>query len=288
MNRTFFVAAAVAILALFAAGTAQAQTPYIFQNPTLSATRIAFEWGGDIWTVARSGGEARQLVTGYNLEGAPYFSPDGSMVAFTGNYNGNSDVYVVRTTGGEPRRLTFHPGADVAVGWTNDGQAVLFRSGRASYADENMLYTVPVRGGFPKALPLAMAESGSYSPDGTHLAYVPTGQWEPQWQHYRGGQTTPIWIADLANSSIVKVPRSNSNDRNPMWVGNSVYFLSDRNGPATLYEYNTQTHSVRELVRNSGWDVLSADAGPGGIVYAQMGSMHLYDLASGRANAVPV
>lgn len=278
-----------AVLALFARPIAsQAQTPYIFQNPTLSRTQIAFEWGGDIWTVSRSGGAAHRLVTGFDLEGAPYFSPDGSLIAFTGNYNGNLDVYVVRSSGGEPQRLTYHPGPDVAVGWTPDGKNVLFRSGRASYADENMLYTVPVSGGFPKALPLAMAEQGSYSPDGTHLAYVPTAQWEPQWQHYRGGQTTPIWIANLADSSVVKIPRPNSNDRNPMWVGNTVYFLSDRDGPATLYAYDTRTRRVRRLLGNHGFDMLSADAGPGGIVYAQLGSLHLYDTATGREHTVPV
>lgn len=286
MGKTFvFIAALVALL--ISPIASRAQTPYIFQDPTLSRTQIAFEWGGDIWTVARSGGQAHRLVTGYDLEGAPYFSPDGSFIAFTGNYNGNLDVYVVPSSGGEPRRLTFHPGADVAVGWTPNGRDVLFRSGRASYADENMLYTVPVNGGFPKALPLAMAEEGSYSPDATHIAYVPTAQWEPQWQHYRGGQTTPVWIANLTDSSVVKIPRPNSNDRNPMWIGSNVYFLSDRDGPATLYEYNTQTHGVRQLVRNGGFDILSANAGPGGIVYAQLGSLHVYDLSSGD-HAVPV
>ncbi len=289
MSRTLFAAAALALLAFVAApGTARSQTPYIFQNPTLSRTQVAFEWGGDIWLVSRSGGQARRLVTGFDLEGAPYFSPDGSKIAFSGDYNGNVDVYVVPSTGGAPRRLTYHPGADIAVGWTRDGKDVLFRSGRASYADENMLYTVPVAGGFPKPLPLAMAEFGSFSPDGTHLAYVPTAEWEPQWQGYRGGQTTPIWIANLANSSVVKIPRPNSNDRNPMWVGSTVYFLSDRAGPATLYAYDTQTRRVRQLVANHGFDMLSANAGPGGIVYAQLGSMHIYDFATHAVRAVPV
>ena len=265
-----------------------ADPPLIFQNPTVSKSQIAFEYGGDIWTVNRSGGAAHRLVTGYNLEGAPFFSPDGTKVAFSGNYDGNVDVYVVSADGGEPRRLTYHPSADVAVGWTPDGRNVLFRSTRTSYSDPDQLYTVPAGGGYPKKLPLDMAEDGSYSPDGTHLAYVPNSQWEPQWQHYRGGQTTPIWIANLADSSVVKVPRPNSNDRNPMWVGRTVYFLSDRNGPATLFAYDTDTHAVRRLLPSGGLDILSANAGPGAIVYTQLGSLHLYDIAAGSERTIPV
>ena len=287
MKSTFFTAALCAA-AIFAIPQTVHAAPLIFQNPTVSATRIAFEYGGDIWIVPREGGAAQRLVSGLNLEGAPYFSPDGTQVAFSGNYDGNIDVYVVPSTGGEPRRLTYHPGADVAVGWTPDGKDVLFRSGRTSYSDPNRLFTVPANGGFPKQIPLDAAEEGAFSPDGSHLAYVPNSQWEPQWQQYRGGQTTPVWIADLRDSSVVKVPRNNSNDRNPMYAGGRLYFLSDRNGPATLYEYDASSHAVQQLIQNRGLDILSANAGPGAIVYTQLGSLHLYDTQTRTAHEVNV
>ncbi|MGZ3551151.1 MAG: S41 family peptidase [Vulcanimicrobiaceae bacterium] len=280
MKKPVILLAFIAVAAMFGrpcVASAQSDLPLIFQNPTVSQTQIAFEYGGDIWTVDRNGGQAHRLVTGFDLQGAPYYSPGGSMVAFSGNYDGNVDVYVVASGGGEPKRLTYHPGADIAVGWTPDGKDVLFRSARTSYSDPDQLYTVPASGGFPKELPLDAAEEGSYSPDGSHLAYVPNSQWEPQWQGYRGGQTTPIWIANLANSSVVKIPRNNSNDRNPMWVGRTVYFLSDRAGPATLFAYDTESNRVTQAVANHGLDVLSANAGPGAIVYTQLGSLHLYD-----------
>jgi tricorn protease len=268
---------------------AASDPPLIFQNPTVSRSQIAFEYGGDIWTVGRDGGRAERLVTGMDLESAPYFSPDGSKIAFSGNYDGNVDVYVVNANGGEPQRLTYHPGADLVVGWTPDGKDVLFRSGRDSHSDPNHLFTMPVQGSeFPKELPLDMAEDGSFSPDATHLAYVPGFQWEPQWQHYRGGQTTAVWIANLADSSVVKIPRNNSNDRNPMWNGSTVYFLSDRNGPATLFSYDTHSGRVSQLIENRGLDILSANAGPGAIVYTQLGSLHLYDTSSHTEHAVPV
>lgn len=201
----------------------------------MSKSIIAFGYGGELWEVPRSGGQAHVLVTGMDMLMRPVFSPDGSKIAFTGTYDSNTDVYVVSASGGQPKRLTFHPGADVAVGWTPDGNKILFRSHRYSFADPNQLYTVSVTGSFPQELPLPKAEEGSYSPDGSHLAYVPGFQWEAFWKGYKGGQHTQIWIAKLANSSTVKIPNKNSNERDPMWVGNTIYFLSDRTGHNTLF-----------------------------------------------------
>ncbi|MGO8793167.1 MAG: PDZ domain-containing protein [Terriglobia bacterium] len=262
--------------------------PLLLQSPTLSKAQIAFAFGGDIWIVNRSGGDAQRLVTGTGMLSGPHFSPDGSMIVYTGNYDGNLDVYVVAAAGGQPRRLTYHPGPDVAVGWTPDGKSVLFSSHRLSYSDPDRLYTIALDGAFPSPLPLPMAEDGAYSPDGTHIAYVPIFQWEPDWKRYRGGQTTPVWIADLSDSSIVKVPRDNSNDRNPLWIGDKIYFLSDRNGPATLFEYDAKTQQVKQLINNEGFDIKRASAGPGAIVYEQFGAIYLYDLHSGKSKRVSI
>ena len=209
--------------------------PLLLRQPTVSKTEIVFTYGGDLWSVARDGGEARRLTSALGTNIGARFSPDGSMIAFTGRYSGNADVYVMPASGGQPRRLTYHPGADEVMGWTPDGKSVVFRSTRHSYYHfSNKLFTVPLTGGPASELPLPIAEEGALSPDGTHLAYVPHGQWQPAWKHYRGGQTTPIWIADLKDSSVQKIPRENSNDFNPMWVGNNIYFLSDRNGAASV------------------------------------------------------
>ena len=143
-------------------------------------------------------------------------------------------------------------------------------------------------GSFPESLPLPIADEGSYSPDGSHIAYSPVFQWQVAWKRYRGGQTKKIWLADLADSSIVKVPRENSNDFNPMWVGNKVYFLSDRNGPVSLFVYDTVSGKVSEALKSDGLDFKSASAGPGAIVIEQFGALHLYDLKSGKAHRVDV
>jgi tricorn protease len=261
--------------------------PLILQDPSLSETSIAFSWGGYIWTVPREGGAARQITTG-GREATPVFSPDGTRIAFTGEYDGNVDVFVVAASGGSPRRLTWHPGPDTAVSWTRDGAKVCFRSGRDAYADFGRLFTVSFEGGFPEPLPMWRAEEGSFSPDGARIAYVPNMQWQKAWKRYRGGQTTPIQVARLSDLEQVEIPRDNSNDSSPMWIGDSVYFLSDRSGPVTLFRFDTKTSAVSEVIPNQGLDLKSASAGPGAIVYEQFGSLHLYDLASGTSRSVEV
>jgi tricorn protease len=261
----------------------------LLRKPALSRTQIVFSYAGDLWSVPREGGEARRLTVSPGMETDPVFSPDGSTLAFTGEYDGNVDVFVMPAAGGSPRRLTYHPGQDEAVGWTPDGKRVLFDSSRAIPNDGARLYTLPVDGGgLPDELPLPIALEGSYSPDGTHLAYVPLFQWQEAWKRYRGGQTKKIWIANLADSSIVRIPRENSNDFNPMWVGDRIYFLSDREGPVTLFYYDIAAKKVTRAIENHGLDFKSASAGPGAIVYEQFGALYLYDLKGGKTNAVKV
>jgi tricorn protease len=277
-------------------GFAQTEKPLLLQKPTLSRTQIAFSYAGDLWIVNREGGEARRLTTGSGVETDPIFSPDGGTIAFTGEYDGNVDVYAVAASGGVPRRLTYHPGPDNALGWTPDGKRVLFASTRNSSSPRFMrFFTISVEGGFPTELPLPMGSEASYSPDGSRLAYVPLSR-EPApgqafyqaWKRYRGGLATPIWITNLADSHIEKVPRETSNDFNPMWVEGKVYFLSDRNGPVTLFEYDVSTRRVTQLIRNDGLDLKSASAGPGAIVYEQFGRTYLWDLKSGAAKKLDI
>jgi tricorn protease len=270
--------------------SAQGAAPLLLRQPAVSKTQIVFNYAGDLWIVSRDGGDARRLTSSVGQATNPSFSPDGAWIAFTGNFAGNPDVYVVAASGGQPRRLTYHPGADEVVGWTPDGKRIVFRSTRSSYYRFNgRLFTVPVEGGLPSDLPLPIAEDGSLSPDSSKIAYVPHGIWQPAWKRYRGGQTTPIWIAALSDSSIVdRIPRENSNDKNPMWVGNTVYFLSDRDGPVSLFAYDTATKQVTEAVKSDGLDFKSASAGPDAIVIEQFGALKLYDLASKQVKNVSV
>ena len=278
-------------LAFGAAGTI-----HLLQKPAMNKTHIVFSYAGDLWTVGRQGGVATRLTAGAGSESGAAFSPDGNTLAFSGEYDGNVDVFTVPASGGIPKRITYHPDADRLVGWTPDGKRILFRSTRASNSRYTQLFTVPAEGGLAEALPLPMAYCGSYSADGKRMAYQPLdgGQFSTDtnnfvsWRRYRGGRASYIWTVHFDDLSTQKVPRTNSNDFAPMWIGEKVYFLSDREGPVTLFQYDPQSRQVKKLLNNAGKDIVYASAGPGGIIYEQFGQIHIYDLASGSEHAVPI
>ncbi len=279
----------VCLVLLVSSAFSQKNQPLLLRMPAVSKTQIVFNYGGNLWIVSRDGGDAHRLTSGIGTERNPAFSPDGTWVAFTGEYDGNPDVFIVPAAGGVPKRLTYHPGEDEVVGWTADGKNVLFLSARtSSYHFNAKLFSIAVDGSFPSEYPLPVVNGASLSADGTHAAYVPHPQWQAAWKRYRGGQTTPIWIADLKDSHIDKVPRENSNDFNPMWVGDTVYFLSDRNGAVSLFAYDTKSKQVSEVIKNDGLDFKSASAGPDAIVIEQFGALQLYDLATHQAKPVSV
>src|ERR1700722_4770862 len=242
--------------------TAQASHP-LLQRPTFNGNLIVFSYAGDLLTVDRRGGHCSRLTTGTGIETDPVFSPDGSTISFTGEYDGNTDVFVVPAIGGVPKRLTYHPAADSAVGWTPDGKYVIFRSNRESGSPRyTKLFKVSLNGGLATALPLPMAFSGKFSADGKYFAYSPVGGASPfnystyvAWRNYRGGLASSVWIADMATLDIVKVPREKSNDFNPVWVDNQVYFLSDRNGTISLFRFDPATKSLTEVVKNDGAEI---------------------------------
>ncbi len=286
----FFVFAAAS-----AAFGAQA-TVHLVQRPTMNKTQIVFSYAGDLWTVNRQGGKAERLTAGVGFETEAEFSPDGNTIAFTGEYDGNIDVFTMPAAGGTPKRITYHPDPDRLVGWTPDGKRLVFRSNRNSYSRFTQLFTVSVDGGMADVLPLPMACTGAYSPDGKRMVYAPLdgGQFAPgftnfvAWKRYRGGEASYLWVVNFADLTTVKIPRTDSNDINPMWIGDKIYFLSDRGGPMTLYRYDPQSQAVAKLIENTGKDIMNASAGPGGIVYEQFGQIYIYDLATHNSNRVPI
>ncbi len=290
MFRHGIVSAGLRIVAgLVFCASAWGAAPLLLRNPALSQDKIAFVYADDIWSVAREGGEARRLTSGGSVVAGPYYSPDHTQIAYSTRAHGLTDVYVMSADGGVPRRLTWEPTGSRVAGWTADGKEVLFTSQHASTSDFPRLYRVRADGVGPaQLLPLPSAAEGSFSADGNTLAYVPFQQWQAAWKRYRGGQTTPIWLVNMKTLDLEKIPRESSSDSNPVWEGGTVYFLSDRNGPVSLFSYDTGSKQVQEVMVNHGLDFKTVSAGPGALVYEQFGSLHLYDLAAHQEHAVAV
>ena len=201
----------------------------MFRYPDVSATHIAFVYAGDIWTVPRAGGAATRLTSAKGEESFPRFSPDGSRIAFSANYDGNTDVYVMPTTGGEAVRLTYHPMEDRVIGWHPDGKRILFASTRESGRQRySQFYLVSAEGGLPEKLPVPYGEFGTFSPDGKQFVYMPQSQDFRTWKRYRGGWSPDLWLFDLTSMASKNLTNNDANDAQPMWRGNTIYFLSDR------------------------------------------------------------
>ncbi len=292
-----FVRSALGALALLACFTlpVRASAPdagptKMLRSPTVSATQIAFAYAQNIWVVERAGGVARRLTSFQGQVSNPRFSPDGQWIAFSGEYAGNLDVYVVPAAGGEPRRLTWHPGADEVQGWTPDGTKVVFASGRATWAPSPAprFWTVPLAGGPEEPLPLPRAYQGRISPDGKRVAYRLNNSWDEERRNYRGGQNRPIWITDLASFETVTPPWDGSKDMCPAWLGQTVYFISDRDGVANVWAYDTQAKTLAQATHFTDFDVKTLDAGAGVVVFEQAGVIHELDPRTNREHVVNI
>ena len=262
----------------------------LLRKPAVHSRYIAFAYASNIWVVERSGGTARRLTSFAGQTSNPRFSPDGKWLAFSGEYAGNTDVYVVAVEGGEPKRLTWHPGDDTVQGWTPDGKAVLFTSARASWAPiaTPRFWTVPVEGGVEEPLALPRGYQGQISPAGTHIAYRMNGSWDEERRNYQGGQNRPIWIVDLKTYELVTPPWTNSKDMDPAWLGDTVYFISDRDGVANVWSYEMKSRKLAQMTRFQDFDVKSLDAGSGAVVFEQAGYIHELNPKTGKTQVVPI
>jgi tricorn protease len=270
-----------------AAKAAQETDTRLLRQPSLSKDHLAFVYGGDIWVSDRGGTNPVRITTHPASEFAPHFSPDGQWIAFSAGYDNNIDVYVVPTAGGQPQRLTWHPAADIVTGWSPDGKRVLFVSNReVANSRSGQLYEVALTGGYEKKVMKAVAVEGVWSPDGKRMAYRPytmAYSGPSGWRQHRGGDTPPIWIIDPAGNQLEKIPHENASDSNPLWVGDNVAFISDRNdGAANIYLYDSHTHAVRQLTHEAPWDVRSASAYDHTVVYEVGGRLKSLDLSSGQ------
>ena len=287
------------VIAAIVPAVAAAQTK-LLRFPAIYGDKVAFTYAGDIWIAPVAGGAAIRLTAHPGIEVFAKFSPDGKWIAFTGQYDGDEQVYVMPATGGVPRELTYYPargpltprwGWDNQVyGWTVDGKAILFRSERDSWTlGLTRLYTVSMTGGPAEVLSMPESGAGDFSPDGTKVAYSPRFRdFRPE-KRYGGGQANDLYIFDLKTNEakcIVNHPRA---DRDPMWIGGTIYFTSDRDGTFNIYVYDVPSGKVTQVTTSKLWDVRwpSTDHGSR-IVYELNGELQLLDIKTGKSKPIPI
>lgn len=255
----------------------------MLRYPDVSATQIAFVYAGDIWVAPKTGGAAMRLSSPKGEETFPRFSPDGSQIAFSGNYDGNLDIYVVPAVGGLPKRLTFHGDPDRMLEWYPDGKSILFASSRSSEKDRfNKLFKISANGGLPQQLPVPYGEFGAISPDGKTLAYIPISVDFRTWKRYRGGMNPAIWLFDLETYAAKNVTGNEAANSCPMWHGSTLYFLSDRDQHerANIWAYDTKSGKSRQITAFDQFDVHFPNIGPDDIVFENAGRLYLLNLAT--------
>ncbi len=252
----------------------------MMSEPAISNRHIAFIYAEDLWIQDINGNSPRRLTINEGVESNPVFSPDGKLIAFSSEYNGNTDVYILPVEGGIPKRLTWHPSDDFVIGFVPDGSSVLFTSSRMPHYSQ--IYTVPVDGGYPAKLEIPNGYHASYSPDGQYMAYTPTPDAFTQWKKYRGGAVSRIWIFSFADNSVKEIskPEGGCNDTMPVWIDNCIYFISDREGEFNLYSYNIEDHQIDRLTSFRDFPVINIAGKGSKIILEQGGYLHIYEIRS--------
>ncbi|HVS98238.1 MAG TPA: PDZ domain-containing protein [Puia sp.] len=261
-----------------------AQGTRLLRQPSLSATQLAFEYGGDIWVVDKNGGEARRITSTAATESDPHFSPDGKWIAFTSDRSGFPAVYVVDAEGGIPKRLTWYPAPALARGWTPDGKQVLYSSPRETApVGYGRMWSVAVTGGPSQLLPAPWGRDGSLSPDGKKIVIDRVSRWDVEWRHYRGGQNTPLEVLDLESLSEQPIPNTDRTmDIHPVWQGDAIYFLSDRDFIMNVWAYPAGGGALREVTSYKEGDVKWLTGNGKELAFERAGFLYLLDPASGR------
>jgi tricorn protease len=273
------------LLALLAVAGATRAEPDVHDTrlltyPAVSARSVAFVYADDLWLADLDGRNVRRLTSDIGVESHPVFSPDGKTIAFSAQYDGNTDVYTIPIEGGAPTRLTWHPDQDIVRGWTPNGKAVLFSSGRNVFTNRyTQLFTVPAAGGMPTQLPIPNGVEACYSPDGEYIAYTPIADRSGQWKNYRGGTHSRILIYRCKDHQVEQIPQpaGRCNDSDPNWIGEIIYFRSDRDGEYNVYAFDTKTKNISRLTNYDDFPVIDIGAGGGRLVYEQAGYLHLLD-----------
>lgn len=272
-------------------GAINEENTKMLSQPTISDNHIAFIYAEDLWIANLDGSNPIRLTIDEGVESNPIFSPDGMTIAFNAEYDGNIDVFVVSVSGGIPKRLTWHPYFDGVSDFSPNGKNVLFISQRNTHTNRNaQLFEVNIGGGAIRQLNIPTAFSASYSDDGSHIAYTPLYEVFNQWKHYRGGTASRIWIFDTLTNKVEEIakPTGGSNDAKPQWMGDYIYFRSDRGGEFNLYSYRVSSKEIKQLTNFSDFPVLDLSTNSDKVIFEQAGQLHIYNINSGASEKLNI
>ncbi len=276
---------------------AQAEETKLLRDPALSDNALAFAYAGDIWIANADGSNPKRLTSHAADERDPIFSPDGTKIAFTADYDGNDDVFVVDVSGGQPQRLTWHPGNDFAVDWTPDGTGVAMVSAREVRSGRSgQLFHVSLGGGLPTKVSEAVVTGGSYDETGRTFANVPWRSGNANltggvngWRGYRGGLAPSLQLIDFDADTMVTIPGDRTTEFDPVWMDGKLYFLSDRwNTRSNIFSFDPASGELSQLTTVADWDIRNITAKNGRIVYEAGGVFHSFDVASGATSSLPI
>lgn len=286
--KKFILSGWLAFCWVFQANAIDPNDTRLIQQPTVSNNQLAFIYDDDVWISQKDGSHPRRLTANPAPESRPHFSKDGKWLAFSGNYDGNFDVYVVPAKGGVPKRLTWHSAPDTVLGWTNDNQVIFTSQREVTTRRHSHAYTIGLEDKFPTRLPLPSAFEASMSADDQNIAYVAVRRAYTQWKNYRGGTHSRVQFVDLDKLDLKQIPQpeSRSNDADPMWLGNKIYFLSDRNGEFNLYAFDTTSGKISQKTDFKDFPVLNASANGTSIVFEQAGSIYHFDTGSNELQKI--
>ena len=287
-------------LVLSASAVAQENLTRLLRQPDIHGDTVAFVYAGDLWLASAKGGDARRLTSDPGMEYFPKFSPDGRWIAFTGDYSGSRQVFVISVDGGPPRQLTYYNdvgalpprgGIDNRIlDWTPDGKNILFLPHRVPWSDRMARpYVVPAAGGTETPLAIPEGGGGMYSPDGTKVVYTPIEREFRTWKRYRGGRAQDVWIYDLTSNKAEQITNTPYTDNQPLWIGNTIYFTSDReSGRLNLWAYDLTSKQTRKVTNHTDYDVLWPSADKTQAVYENGGYLYRFDAASAKSERIPI
>jgi tricorn protease len=288
MFRSLALLVACLSMSVVAVAQQSADRPLLIGRVSINQSHIAFTYAGKIWLVERTGGVAKRLTNTPNEETSPVFSPDGRRIAFSRSNGNDWDVFITQADGsGEPARVTMMPEDDFVTAWSPDGKEVVFETTRDEETLTRLYKTSADSLALATPLPLHQSFSGSMAPDGTRIVYNPrTGAGD--WRYYRGGYAGTLWIANLKTGALEKLSAGAHNDRGPTWVGDKIFFISDRTGIFNVYAYDTKSKKTDQLTKYTGQGVRTASATNGAVAYVQAGRIHLLDLNANKDQVISV